>query len=278
MSDDKQTSIGRKTTSTPEFITLEEAAAMTSGTRVTFIPGLPALFAEALKNICYVKGIPLIRALHPMMGIDRDTGADRQAVLYELTRQTSLPTMFHNDERPRNVWIEQLALAERIGEAGTPKLIPDDFELRVDVFGLCAVVLAEDGFIWNMRILGDSPLGRKYGYSEEASAAALGKMVNVIALIDRRLAAQEKSGSRYLVGDSLSAADIYWATLSMSVLPLPPEIMPVTKQNQGMLKYFAKNSQIPAVADALNKRIEKHQQFILTTHCETPAVLGGDLL
>ena len=278
MSDDKQSSIGSKTTSTPEFITLEEAAAMTTGTRVTFIPGLPALFAEALKNICYVKGIPLIRALHPMMGIDRDTGADRQAVLYELTRQTSLPTMFHNDERPRNVWIEQLALAERIGEAGTPKLIPDDFELRVDVFGLCAVVLAEDGFIWNMRILGDSPLGRKYGYSEEASAAALGKMVDVIALVDRRLAAQEKSGSRYLVGDSLSAADIYWATLSMSVLPLPPEIMPVTKQNQGMLKYFAKNSQIPAVADALTKRIKKHQQFILTTHCETPAVLGGDLL
>lgn len=278
MSDDKLSSIERKTTSTPEFITLEEAAAMTTGTRVTFIPGIPALFAEALKNICYVKGIPLIRALHPMMGIDKDTGADRQAVLYELTRQTSLPTMFHNDERPRNVWIEQLALAEQIGAAGTPKLIPEDFELRVDVFGLCAVVLAEDGFIWNMRILGDSPLGRKYGYSEEASAAALGKMVEVIALIDRRLAAQEKLGSPYLVGESVSAADIYWATLSMSVLPLPPEIMPLTKQNQGMLKYFGKNSQIPAVAEALTKRIKEHQHFILTTHCETPAVLGGELL
>ena len=278
MSDDKQSSIGSKTTSTPEFIPLEEAAAMTTGTRVTFIPGIPALYSEALKNICFVKGIPLIRALHPMMGIDKDTGADRQAVLYELTRQTSLPTMFHNDERPRNVWTEQLALAEQIGAAGTPKLIPDDFELRADVFGLCAIVLAEDGFIWNMRILGDSPLGRKYGYSEEASATALGKMVEVITLIDRRLAAQEKLGSRYLIGDSLSAADIYWATLSMSVLPPPPEIMPLTKQNQGMLKYFGKNSQIPAIADALTQRIKEHQQFILTTHCETPAVLGGDLL
>jgi hypothetical protein len=30
--------------SPPEFITLEDAAAMTSGTRVTFIPGIPALF------------------------------------------------------------------------------------------------------------------------------------------------------------------------------------------------------------------------------------------
>ena len=68
-----------------EFITLDEAAAMTTGTRVTFIPGAPALYSEALKNICYVKGVPLIRALHPMMGVDKATGQDRQARLFELT-------------------------------------------------------------------------------------------------------------------------------------------------------------------------------------------------
>ena len=84
----------------PKFITLEEAAAMNSGTRVTFIPGIQALFSEALKNICYVKKVPLIRALHPIMGQDKDTGADRQAKLYELTSQTGLPTMFHDQERP----------------------------------------------------------------------------------------------------------------------------------------------------------------------------------
>ena len=97
-----------QTSSSPEFITLEEAEAMTTGTRVTFIPGIPALFSEALKNVCFVKRIPLIRALHPMMGVDKATGKDRQAPLYELTRQTSLPTMFHDEEPPRNVWIEQL--------------------------------------------------------------------------------------------------------------------------------------------------------------------------
>ena len=99
---------------TPEFITLDEAAAMTTGTRVTFIPGLPALYSEALKNICYAKDVPLIRVLHPMMGVDEATGQNRQARLLELTSQTSLPTMFHNDERPRNVWTEQLALVESI--------------------------------------------------------------------------------------------------------------------------------------------------------------------
>ena len=266
------------TTSAPEFIPLDEAAAMTTGTRVTFIPGMPALYSEALKNICYVKGIPLIRALHPMMGTDKETGQDRQARLFELTSQTSLPTMFHNDERPRNVWTEQLALAEEIGAADSPSLIPNSYEDRVTMFGICAIVLAEDGFIWNMRILGDNPLGRKYGYNDEASAAAPKKMAEVVGLIGRRLESQEKAGSRYLIGDSISAADVYWATMSMSMLVPPPEIMPLTQQNQGMLRYFARNASIPEVAEVLSDKIEAHQRYILETYCETPAVLGGDLL
>lgn len=262
----------------PAFVTLDEAAAMKTGTRVTFIPGVPALYAEALKNICYVKGIPLVRALHPMMGVDEETGKDRQARLYELTSQTSIPTMFHDEERPRNVWIEQLALAERIGAPASPKLIPDHFEHRAEVFGLCAVVLAEDGLVWNMRILNDSPLAQKYGYSEKASAAAPEKVAEALKLIDGRLAAQERRGSRYLVGDAVTAADVYWATMSMCVLVPPPEIMPLTRQNKGMLRYFAKNGQIPVIAAALTERIERHQRYILSTYCETPAVLGGDPL
>ncbi len=87
----------------------------------------------------------MVEQLRRSMGIDEETGEDRQAKLFELTAQTSLPTMLHDDERPRNVWIEQLALAERIDGAGTPILIPDNSELRVEVFGLCAIVLAEDG-------------------------------------------------------------------------------------------------------------------------------------
>ena len=262
----------------PEFITLDEAAEMTNGTRVTFVPGVQAMYSEALKNICFVKKVSLIRVLHPPMGVDETTGKSRQAKLYELTSQTSLPTMLHDMERPRNVWIEQLALAEQIGAADSPALIPNNFELQVEMFGLCAVVLAEDGIIWNMRILIDSPLGRKYGYSKEASSAAPGKIAEVITLIDNRLEAQEKSGSRYLVGDALTAADIYWATMSMTVLPTPPEIMPRTQQNKGMFIFFDGNSKIPVIEEALTKRIEDHQRFILKTYCETPAVLGGDPL
>lgn len=261
-----------------EFVTLDEAAKMQEGTRITFIPGVQALYAEALKNICYVKKIPIIRALHPMMGVDKETGEDRQARLYELTSQTSLPTMLHNEERPRNVWTEQLALAEAIGAPDSPLLIPEDFESRVDMFGLCAVVLAEDGLVWNMRIMNDGPLGRKYGYSEAASAAAPAKVAKVLALLDRRLQSQAEQGSKYLVGNAVSAADIYWATMSMCVTATPPDLMPVTQQNQGMLKFFAANAKNPVIAEALSPRIEDHQRYILTTYCETPAVLGGDPL
>ena len=144
------------------------------------------------------------------------------------------------------------------------------------MFGLCAIVLAEDGLVWNMRILSDGPLGRKYGYSEDASAQAPHKMAEIVRVIDAQMQAQEERGSKYLVGDAISAVDIYWATMSMAVIPAPPEIMPRTKQNEGMLTGFAACSEIPQLKNAVTDRLEKQRNYILTTYCETPAVLGGD--
>ena len=144
------------------------------------------------------------------------------------------------------------------------------------MFGLCAIVLAEDGLVWNMRILSDGPLGRKYGYSEDASAQAPHIMAEIVRVIDAQMRAQEERGSQYLVGDAISAVDIYWATMSMAVIPAPPEIMPRTKQNEGMLAMFAASSQIPQLMNAVTDRLEKQRDYILTPYCETPAVLGGD--
>ena len=123
----------------PAFISLEEASEMKTGTRITFVPGVQALYAEALKNICYVKMIPITRVLHPLMGTDKETGEDRQANLYNITKQKSLPTMFHDEERPRNVWIEQLALVEQIGASESPSIIPESFESRAEMYGLSLI-------------------------------------------------------------------------------------------------------------------------------------------
>ena len=210
------------------------------------------------------------------MGIDKKTGKDRQARLYELTSQKSLPTMFHDEERPRNVWIEQLALAEKIGSSDSINLIPDNFQERADMFGLCAIVLGEDGLVWNMRILSDGPLARKYGFSDDASSKAPSKMAEIVKVIDRQLEKQLEKGSKYLIGDKISAIDIYWSTISMTILPASLEIMPKTKQNEGMLFFFEANSKIPEIKEVLTDRILSHRDYILKTYCETPAVLGGD--
>ena len=55
-----------KKTTSPEFISLEEAAKMTDGTRITFVPGIQAIYAEALKNICFVKKIKIRFTKHPL--------------------------------------------------------------------------------------------------------------------------------------------------------------------------------------------------------------------
>ena len=144
------------------------------------------------------------------------------------------------------------------------------------MFGLCAIVLGEDGLVWNMRILSDSPLARKYGYSDEASTKAPNKIAEIIKLLDKKLKAQEEIGSKYLIGDSLTAVDIYWATVSMTVLPASLEIMPKTKQNEGMLLAFEGISKIPQIAEATSELILSHRDYILKTYCETPAILGGN--
>ena len=122
------------------------------------------------------------------MGIDKETGEDRQARLFELTSQTSLPTMFHDDERPRNVWIEQLALAERVGSPSAPALIPFDVAQRVEML----VCVRSSWGRWHgleyEEIMNDGPLSRKYGYNEIMSAAwRQPRWPRWIALIDARL-------------------------------------------------------------------------------------------
>ena len=101
----------KKNLQSPEFISLADAAEMKNGTRVTFVPGVQALYAEALKNICYVKKIPIIRFLHPLMGIDKETGEDRQSQLFALTCQASLPTMIPDEKRTRTSRTEAPALS-----------------------------------------------------------------------------------------------------------------------------------------------------------------------
>jgi hypothetical protein len=66
-------------------------------------------------------------------------------------------------------------------------------------------------------------LSKKYGYSPEAGAAYGTRVTELLGMLGARLRAQREAGSRYYVGDALTAVDVYSATFTAMFNPLPPE-------------------------------------------------------
>lgn len=238
------------------------------GVRVTQAQGVPVIWAECLKNLLDVRGVSYTRVAHPLMG-----KGDNQALLYKLTAQKSLPVLFYNKERPRNSWVEQIVLADQLGQG--PSLIPTDPAERVVMFGLMNELMGEEGIVWNKRLLfGENALTKKYGYSPEKEALAATQLLASLKYFFDLLTKQKAAGSKYMLGNSLTVLDVYFATVSIMFCPPGPEVMPRTKQNSGLLMAFAGNpSEIQDLIDA-SPWIE-YRDYIYNTHLVVPAVLGG---
>ncbi len=68
----------------------------------------------------------------------------------------------------------------------------------------------------------------KYGTEDlAASRNAATRVGEILALLADQLKRQRASHRRFLVGDDLSALDLYWACFSNMVAPLPPEHSPM---------------------------------------------------
>jgi glutathione S-transferase len=256
------------------FYTLDEVGSPDpeGGLRITMLPGLPGLWAECLKNLCDVKKVDYIRAIHPF--------GDKQAQesLYKLTAQRSLPTMLYNDDPPRSAMIEQINLAENLGAPDAPKLIPAETQDRILMFGLLNELAGEGGIVYTVRLMGgpNSPLAVKYGYTPEVAAAGGQKIADGLTALSKQLEAQKLKGSKYFVGSSISVLDVYWATMSLMFAVPDEEIMPRTKQNKGLLAGFAATGALFAGAGALSlSLLIEHREYIYRNYLVTPAVIGG---
>ncbi len=206
-----------------EYIDVDTAIAR-RGLRMVVVGHVPSLWGEAAKGILHVKGIAwaAVRLAYDSEPLKRWAG------------QRSGPIAVYDDEPPRAGWDEILALAERL--APTPALLPADPAQRALVLELSGGLCGEGGLGWWRRLQlvqagldgvgGFSEpvskyLGKKYGYSPDAGAAAGARVVERVGALVERLSAQRAAGSRYLVGDSLTAADIYSATCAAMFRPLP---------------------------------------------------------
>ena len=108
------------------------------------------------------------------------------------------------------------------------------------MIGLSAELCSEEGFTWQARHLmfdtllktqGDAfkknPMFQAYGYSAQNAAAAPAKMISILQALSARLHKQNRAGSRYFVGNQLTALDLYWANMSQIIAPYPPEKNPM---------------------------------------------------
>ena len=254
----------------PKYVEVEEARNM-AGLRLVLSPGVPGPWSEAAKGIFYVKKIPYI-PVRQKMGID--------PVLREWTAQDGAPVAIYNDERPRSTWIEQLYLAERL--APEPALIPKPLDDRVAMFGLSNELCGESGFSWSKRLLlfhasltapGASEevlkltrvLAVKYGYDAALVDAARARIVEILRALSARIDEQSRRGSRYLIGNQLSALDIYWATFCAIINPLPDELCPMAPEFRS-----AYTNKDPAIAAVVSPRLYEHRDFIYHEYLELP--------
>jgi hypothetical protein len=257
----------------PERIDIEQAR-RASGLRIVTLANVPSPWGEALKGILHIKQLPHARVIH-VFGSPTTT-------LQEWSGQDSFPVMAWNDERPLSTWIDQLNLAERL--APTPRLIPEGLEDRVLMFGYCNELCGENGIGWAERLRGvheqltkpggdprgvSAYLGKKYGHSPEIGARAAERVAAGLIGLAARLEQQKVGGSRFFIGDSLSAMDVYWAAFSNMLKPLPPELMPMHERMRAMF-----TTTDPTVVGALKPILIEHRDFIFKNYLELPIDLS----
>jgi glutathione S-transferase len=248
------------------YVPIEDAQTM-KGLRLvlTAYPGPP--WTEAAKAVFHVKRIPYVPvAQRPMVTND---------ALQAWTGHSNAPIAVYDDERPRTGWVEILALAERL--APEPRLVPADLEDRVRFFGLANEICGEDGLGWNRRLLMIAGLyelrqtgvadylANRYQYDEPAARRAPDRIREIAHALLGQLRAQQARGRRFLIGDSLSALDLYWSAFAALLDPLPDDLCPMPDYLRAMYTYDGMPRD--EIAELL-----AHRDRIYREHLELPVV------
>ena len=261
-----------------QYLDVEKARAL-PGLRLVLPPGTPGPWAEAAKGLFDAKRMPYAR-------VRQVTGEDN-AALVRWTGHSNQPQAIWSQEPAVTGWNEMIALAERL--APEPRLLPEAPEERAAVTGLCGEIASPHGFGWQRRLMmfhelatlpesvlpRDHPqralvasLGAKYGYSRAAALAAPRRAAAILAVLAERLARQRAAGSPFFVGRTLSALDVYWATFSPMVEPLPDALcaMPAAMRQSYELRD-------PTLRAAVCPTLIEHRDFVYRSYLALPVEL-----
>jgi glutathione S-transferase len=232
------------------------------GLRLVLSAGVPGPWGEAAKGIFGLKGIPYV-------AVRQVPGAPNPELL-AWTGRDNAPVAVYEDEPPRSGWAEILYLAERL--APEPRLVPEDPEARAWMFGLAHALCGEEGFGWCRRLMlidaarrggavavADT-LARKYGWSPEAAKAAPARCAEILRLFSERI-----RGRHTLVGDRLTALDVYWAAFAALVEPLPEAQCPL---GPGLRALYTVADSV--VREACSAELLAHRDRVYREHLRLP--------
>ncbi|MEK8031312.1 hypothetical protein AACH06_10830 [Ideonella sp. DXS29W] len=212
-----------------EFIGIDEAL-QRPGLRMVVVGGIPSPWGEAAKGIFHIKGLDwaAVRLDYTSDVLKQWTGGRRDG-----------PVAIYNDEAPRHAWDQILLLAERL--APQPALLPAEAAERALVMGWAHEICGEGGLGWMRRLQlvhsglqnggalgGFAPqaaayLGRKYGYRASEAPHYGERVVALLHGLAEQLKRQRAAGRPGLIGESITAVDVYLATFMGLFRPLPPE-------------------------------------------------------
>ena len=252
------------------YISVEDAINR-PGLRMVVVGGVPSPWGEAAKGILHMKRIDwaAVRLVY-----------DSEA-LKEWAGERSGPVAIYDGEKPRPRWNDILLLAERLSPE--PALLPKDAAERALVFGLAHELVGEGGLAWSRRLelihaglqnSGGFPervskyLGRKYGHSPQAGAAAPVRAAAQLAMLSARLAAQHRAGSRYFVGGTPTAADVYSAACMAMFHPLPQAQCSMDAATRAAFE-----GRGPQIEAALDPILLAHRDMMYAQHLELPLSL-----
>jgi len=253
-----------------KYLSVAEARNL-SGLRLVLSMGVPGPWGEAAKSIFHVKGIPYT----PVGQVVAEENAD----LVAWTGLRNAPIAIYDNERPVDRWLDILILAERLKPE--PALLPSNSEDRATVIGIAFEICGETGLGWcrremMMAAMPPSPDGQLtaadkvrdcYKSPTHIATAATQRSADIVGMLARRLKAQKAAGSPFLVGKSLTAADIYWANFAIMVEPLPHEQCPMPPYMRDL--YNVRYPEIEAVRDPI---LLEHRDFIFKNYIGLPQV------
>lgn len=262
----------------PEWLDVAQARKL-PGLRLVLSAGVPGPWGEAAKGLFFAKRIPYTRV--------RQAPGEANAELRAWTGFDNAPQAIWQDEPARIAWPDLIFLAERL--APEPALVPASPAERAQMFGLAHELAGENGLGWSRRLMmldgtlslpasvlseghpvraQVQALGRKYGYSPPAAKAAPARVASILRLLSDQLAEQQRRGRRHLVGERLSALDIYWAAFAAMVSPLPASqcAMPA-----GLRPLYELAD--PALRSACSPELLAHRDLVYREYLELPIEL-----